>query len=248
MLERTGLVSNVGVASDADIWAAMYARPFQGRLLRDWYRGLPEGTARRVRETVRQGYEDGLGAIEVARQLRGTRSQTGILQTSARGAEAMVRTAFNHTATVARDRTYAENPTIRWEQYVAVLDTRTTPRCRSLDGNFYDRGKGPKPPQHIACRSTRVPVTNRNRARLERRQTYNGWLKAQSASVQDDILGKTKGRLFRKGELTGDRFVNRAGQEYTLEQLKAKDAEAWAETFGDDTVDEAIQGVTKKSD
>jgi len=91
-----------------------------------------------------------------------------------------------------------------------------------------------------------VPATNKNRARLENRQTYNGWLKAQSAATQDDVLGKTKGRLFRKGDLTVDKFVNRSGQELTLEQLKAKDAEAWSETFGDDDVSEAVQSATKR--
>jgi len=245
MLVKTGLVTDLGVASDADIWAAVNANPFAGRFLRDWYRGLPDGTARRVREAITQGYADGLGAVEVARQIRGTRANPGILATSARGAETMVRTAFNHTATEARNETYKKNPSVLFEQWVSVLDHRTTPICQSRDGNFYPRGEGPRPPAHPACRATMVPVTNRNRARLENRKTYNGWLKAQRAATQDDILGKTKGRLYRKGGLTVDRFVNRSGQEYTLEQLKAKDAEAWAETYGDDTVEEAIQEVRK---
>jgi hypothetical protein len=51
--------------------------------------------------------------------------------------------------------------------------------------------------------------------------------------------------LYRKGDLTVDRFVNRAGQEYTLKQLRAKDAEAWEETYGDATVNEAIQEASK---
>ena len=247
MLEKTGVVLDLGVASDADVWAAVNAKPFDGKFLRDWLKGLPAGTQKRVREAVTQGYTDGQGALEVARQLRGTRSRKGILDMSARGAEAMVRTAFNHIASVAREQTYKANPTIKAEQWVSVLDHRTTPICQSRDGNFYEVGKGPRPPAHIGCRSTMVPVTSRNKARLENRKTYNGWLNAQSAATQDDILGKTKGKLYRKGDLTVDRFVNRAGQEYTLEQLKAKDAEAWAETYGDETVQEAIQENTDRN-
>ena len=246
MLQKTGLIVELGIASDADIWAAVNARPFNGKLLREWLKGLSAGTRKRVREAITQGYTDGLGAIDVARQLRGTRSRKGILDMSARGAEAMVRTAFNHTSSVAREQTYSANPTIIAEQWVAVLDHRTTPICQSRDGKFYKRGKGPRPPAHINCRSTMVPVTNSNKARLENRKTYNGWLKAQSAETQDDILGKTKGRLYRKGDLTVDRFTNRAGQEYTLDQLRAKDADAWAETFGDDSVKEAIQKNTNR--
>lgn len=57
--------------------------------------------------------------------------------------------------------------------------------------------------------------------------TYGEWLKRQPASVQDDILGKAKGKLFRTSELPVDRFVDRAGQEYTLEQLRKRESEAF---------------------
>lgn len=233
MLERTGLVAQLGVASDADIWAAMYARPFNGRLLKGWISGLEAGTSTRVREAVRQGYQDGKSALEMARDIRGTRRRKGIFSMSARGSEAMVRTAFNHTASVARDLTYEKNPRIKWVQWVSVLDHRTTPICQSRDGKFYPVNKGPRPPAHIGCRSTMAPATSRNKARLERRETYQDWLASQSGEVQDDILGKTKGKLFRDGGLTVDRFVNRAGQEMTLDQLKAADRKAWEETFGE---------------
>ena len=89
MLQRTGLVADIGVASDADIWAAVNANPFDGRFLKGWLDGLPAGTARRVREAVTQGYADGRGALDVARDLRGTRARKGILDMSARGAETM---------------------------------------------------------------------------------------------------------------------------------------------------------------
>lgn len=246
MLVRTGLVTDLGVASDADIWAAVNAEPFNGMFLKDWYRGLPSGTARRVREAVTQGYADGRSALDVARDLRGTRTRSGILDTSARGAETMVRTAFNHTATAARDVTYAANPQIKYEQHLSILDSRTSPICRSFDGRIFEKGKGPKPPLHPSCRSTRIPVTSKNKSRLENRTTYNDWLKGQSPDFQDDVLGKAKGKLFRDGDLPVQRFVNRAGKEMTLEQLKAADAEAWAETFGEDDVSEAVGSVTNR--
>ena len=234
MLVRTGLVVDLGVASDADIWASVNARPFEGRFLKDWIAGLEVGTARRIREAVSQGYVDGRGALEVARDIRGTRSRKGIFDMSRRGAEMVVRTAFTHTASVARAKTYAANPTIKQEQWLSVLDGRTTFICQARDGKFYDVGEGPRPPAHPNCRSTMVPVTSRNKARLDKRETYQDWLTAQPAAMQDDILGKAKGQLFREGGLTVDRFVNRAGQEMTLDQLKAADRAAWGETFGDD--------------
>lgn len=233
LLQRTGIVTTLSVPSDADIWAAMYSRPFQGKFLKGWLDGLESGTARRVRELIQQGYADGKGALELARDLRGTRTRKGVFDVSRRGAETMVRTAYNHTSTVARNRTYAANKEVRKEQHVSVLDHRTSAKCRAYDGRIFDKGKGEMPPLHPACRSTRVPVTSSNKAKLEHRKTYQDWLAAQSAKVQDDILGKAKGKLFRDGGMTVDRFVNRAGQEMTLDQLKAADADAWADTFGE---------------
>lgn len=49
--------------------------------------------------------------------------------------------------------------------------------------------------------------------------TYGQWLGRQSAANQDDILGPNRGRLFRRGGLTVDKFVERDGTEVTLAQL-----------------------------
>ena len=229
---RAGIVTRLAVPSDADLWAAMYSRPFQGKLLREWLTDLPVNAARRVREAIRQGYVEGKSGIEIARALRGTRSQSGVMQISARGAEAMVRTAVSHTANAARERTFAQNDTIRYVQWVSVLDGRTTAICRGRDGAFYDAGKGPRPPAHVGCRSTVIPATGRNRRRLEDRETYDQWLRRQPIAVQEDILGIKKAKLFREG-LTLDKFVDKSGNEYTLDQLKAADASIWSKAFGE---------------
>lgn len=54
--------------------------------------------------------------------------------------------------------------------------------------------------------------------------TYPEWLKRQPAKFQDEVLGKTKGKLFRAGAPL-DKFVDKSGHEYTLAQLKQRDAE-----------------------
>lgn len=51
---------------------------------------------------------------------------------------------------------------------------------------------------------------------------YQDWLKKQSVGFQNEVLGVAKGKLFRDGGLTLDKFVNRTGDELTLEQLKKK--------------------------
>lgn len=231
-LVRNNLVVSLGMPSEADIWAAINARPFEGKFLKDWIAGLPDATARRVRETVQQGYVDGLGPVEIARNIRGTRTRQGVMDISKRGANAMVRTAVSHTSNVARERTYQSNRAIKQVQWLSVLDFRTSSYCRAQDGKIYDKGDGPRPPAHINCRSTVIPLTSSNRDRLGERQTYGDWLARQPAAKQDEVLGVSKARLFRAGE-TLDRFVDNSGHEYTLDQLRARDQAKFDEVLGE---------------
>ncbi len=138
---------------------------------------------------------------------------------------------------------------IRREVYTATLDSRTTPICSSLDGDIFPVGVGPIPPIHINCRSIRVPVvdgrklgtrpsvavTERQLAGLsgpERRraldrlvgrvpadQTYQVWLGKQAVGFQDEVLGPTRGILFRKGEIDLKGFVDASGTRHTLREL-----------------------------
>lgn len=65
--------------------------------------------------------------------------------------------------------------------------------------------------------------------------SYQEWLKAQSGSFQDDTLGKTKAKLFRKGGLTLDKFTDEKGTELTLSQLATKHTEAFTSAGLDPT-------------
>lgn len=233
LVERMGSSVDIGVPSDADIWAAVNSRPFEGKFLTGWLDGLPDNTARRVREAIRQGYVDGRGPLDIAREIRGTRTRRGIMDISARGAEAMVRTAMAHTASMAKEQTYKGRRGIREVQWVSVLDHRTSDICRANDGKIFPKDEGPRPPAHVACRSTVVPVTKGNRKRLQERETYQDWLKRQSEAVQDDILGPSRGKLYREGGYSVSRFVDESGQKYTLDQLRAKDQETFNEVFGE---------------
>lgn len=62
--------------------------------------------------------------------------------------------------------------------------------------------------------------------------SYDGWLRTKPQAFQDDVLGKKKAELFRAG-LTLDRFVSRAGDELTLDELKQREAGLWAKAFAD---------------
>lgn len=135
------------------------------------------------------------------------------------------------------------------ELYQATLDSRTTPICQSLDGNIYPVGQGEIPPLHMNCRSIRVPVvdgralgtrpaveaterqlqglrgTARRRAvdrlvgRVPAQVTYERWLKGRPVPFQNEVLGPTRGILFRKGEIDLAGFVDASGMRFTLREL-----------------------------
>ncbi len=57
--------------------------------------------------------------------------------------------------------------------------------------------------------------------------TYQQWLGRQSAAFQDDVLGQTRGRLFRRGGLKLDEFVDQSGRQLTLKELAVSDKSAF---------------------
>ena len=62
---------------------------------------------------------------------------------------------------------------------------------------------------------------------IDAKISFQTWLERQSTTFQIDILGPTRAKLFRDGNLKLDRFVNRKGDELTLAQLARKEREAF---------------------
>lgn len=237
--------------SPEQVRAAATRRPFQGRLLSEWMSGLSDAAAARIRDALRIGVVEGQTIDQMVRRVRGTRANQyadGILEISRRDAEGVVRTAVNHVATAARQDTMEANADIlKGVQWVSTLDGRTTAICRARDGKLYPVDSGPRPPAHFRCRSTIAPVTKSwrdlgidldeappgTRASMDGQvpadQTYGEWLAKQPRAFVVDVLGETKAKLFLDGKLPMDRFVDlRTGDEFTLEELRKRDAAAFA--------------------
>ena len=231
-------------------YAAAMARPFQGKLLKEALKDVEAAKAIRIRDAIRMGFVEGETISQMVRRIRGTRAlgyADGLMEIDRRGAEALVRTAVNHTANYARQATYEANADlIQQVQWVSTLDGRTSSVCQARDGQVFPIDKGPRPPAHWGCRSSTAPVlksawealglseteiAEADRASMDGQvagsTTYQSWLKGKPADFQDDILGPTKGRLFRQGGLTLDRFVDSRGREYTLDELRKRDAAAF---------------------
>lgn len=93
-----------------------------------------------------------------------------------------------------------------------VVDTRTG-KAREVDFRAIAKRDG------IEVATARQRWADRVVGRTPADTTYDQFLGRQSAAFQDEVLGKTKGALFRRGGLKLDKYVDRTGNELTLAQL-----------------------------
>lgn len=234
--------------------AAVYARPFNNSLLKDYLSEFSKTQARMVRDAVSMGFYEGKTTQQIVQGIIGTKSQqykNGILNVARTSGERMVRNALSHTSNVARATFFDDNiDLVPFYEWVSTLDGRTSPICRSLDGKVFKTNKGRLPPAHHNCRSTTSPLfaedvdSKGNKLAIGGKRasmngqvsadlSYNDWLKGQSKEFQYDLLGSTKAKLFREGGFTMDKFVNNRGQSLTLDQLKTKYPIVWGNLIGD---------------
>lgn len=196
--------------------------PIQGELLRDWFKRAEAGTMAKVRRQIQLGMSQNETIDDMVRRIRGKRSGSrfvgGVMETTTRQAEAVVRTAVTDVANLAHLNTYRENADVVTSfEYTATLDSRTTPICAALDGQTFplDDDSAPRPPQHVNCRSSITPIIDWDGLGLEAPPegtrasadgqvkssvTYEQWLRRQPASVQAKVLGVGKAKEFRAGK------------------------------------------------
>lgn len=136
------------------------SRPFEGRILKGWAETMAADDIRRIHNAIQTGMVAGEGSATIAKRVVGTgplKGADGITEITRRQVQAITRTAVQHVANSARNEFMQDNADIiTAEQFVATLDSRTTPICRSLDGKVFELGKGPRPPLHYSCRSLRI--------------------------------------------------------------------------------------------
>jgi len=237
------------IPSAATMRAVVTKHPFDGAPLADWFRGLARQTQRGLIGAILRGLVEGETVGQIVRRIRGTRAnrfRDGVLATTRHNAEAIARTAVIHVSNIARQETLTANADVlKGVQWVATLDSRTCPECQGLDGKVFPLDKGRRPPAHVNCRCTISPVLKSFRqlgidadeippatrasidGQVPETTTYNQWLRRQSASVQDEALGPTRGALFRRGELSVSQFTNRTGRVFTLDELRGREPEAF---------------------
>jgi SPP1 gp7 family putative phage head morphogenesis protein len=246
-----------------------------GEVIQKAFRGIATDQAERFSQVVRNGLLTGETTPAIAKRLMGrlerngerlifgeVATTTGQLRAAgvksivASGGEltamadnqimSLVRTSINQVANSASMVVYEANQDVTKKyQYVATLDSLTSPICRALDGQEFPYGKGPTPPQHFNCRSKVVAVIDykglgfpelesefETRAskdgQVPANTTYGQWLKDQPLKTQQDVLGPSKVPYFnRLVEKYGARdamakLVRDDGSELTLGQLRKR--------------------------
>lgn len=214
-----------------------------GDLLLPWVSKMTTEEVDQINKMILRGYSEGWTNDQLATMLRGTKALNytdGLLPRMGKHNATIVRTAIQHVASTAREQVWRDNEDVidryRW---VATLDSRTSPTCRTLDGQEFELGKGPRPPIHPNCRSTTVAIIaglehlidNLQRAsaggQVPANMTYYEWLKTQSASFQEEVLGPSRFKMFARSDMTADKFaklqLNSAFQPLTLEEIRKRD-------------------------
>jgi len=183
---------------------AMQTLP-NGQTVEKAFRGIAENQKDALTRHIRQGVFSGESTQQIARRMVGRLdfSQKGsVRQIAQAGGEltklanhqiqTIVRTSVNQVQNQASQAVYAANSKVAPKyEYVATLDSRTSPICKRLDGRKFAYNKGPTPPQHFNCRSTTVPVVD-----------YEGLSKRKGF---EDLKPPPKGKVVTRptGEGTG---------------------------------------------
>lgn len=212
----------------------MQLEPRKGYTIRDSLRTFGYRKSYQIAQIVRDGYLFGDNTDQVTQRIM---DLTGTQQ---RQASTLARTITNHVAISARNMVIRQNGgVIQGYKWISVLDSHTSVICASRDGTIYeDNDNNPKPPAHFNCRSTiafivdgqydlgpdktsRRPADGPRGGKTVRDTTnYEKWLRRQPVAFQEEVLGKAKARLFRRGNLSIGRFVDDSGKVLSLEALR----------------------------
>jgi SPP1 gp7 family putative phage head morphogenesis protein len=195
----------------------IYKTPMRKRPLPEQWRGLGKTASIRVNNAVKRGVIEGKQHREIAKDV------FDAIKKNKNHAKTLARTAHKHAMVSARLATIEANSDVmRGWQFVAVLDSRTTPTCMDLDGEVFPVGQGyaDAPPLHFNCRSDVVDVlkswkelglnvkdtTKEQRAALggpvSGTINYKDWIRVQPLKTKQLAFGKDVGLKIHKGRMS----------------------------------------------
>lgn len=114
-----------------------------------------------------------------------------------------------------------------------VTDTRNR-RVREIDFRAEAKAEDPSRWRQMTVKQRNQRIaelrkewSDANIGQVPAKTNYQSWLTRQSERFQDEVLGPTRGKLFRDGGLTLDNFVDATGRELTLTELARRYPDAF---------------------
>ena len=202
--------------------------------LNELFKTASDNQIDRYKQIINAGLASNSGYAEITRNLKQT---TQIAQTELR---AIVHTAIASARDLADADvdSFYDTEIIGW-QSVAVLDSRTSFICASLDGKKYMKPKYSstqdipnRPPRHFRCRSILKRLTKNDisltraqngdtKGQIDANTNFGEWFKNQSSTFQRDYLGKARYDLYSNNRLDIKSFVDvKDGKLFTIKEIK----------------------------
>lgn len=129
-------------------------------------------------------------------------------------------------------------------EQISTLDSHTCLICIAYSNGQWDLDGNPingttlpfdgGPPRHFNCRSVLVGISKNilfrdrqgtrasDEGQLNRKITFDEFLKRKSQTYIDEMLGKGRADLWRKGKITCRDLLNNEGRIISLEELRAQ--------------------------
>lgn len=224
-----------------------------GATILTWTRRQSKDLQDRVMDEVRKSLEAGESTAEATTRIVGGKVGgvvvPGIMQTTRRQAETLVRTSIAEVVNAAALQSFQDMDIVKQVQQISTLDSRTSDICIAYSGLVWDANTlepvdhtlpfNGGPPRHFNCRSRLVPVLMSfaelgidatelpitTRASMDGQVpgdiTFDKFLKGKSKTFQNELLGPGRARLWRSGKITLTQLVDFRGNPLTLDQLEA---------------------------
>jgi SPP1 gp7 family putative phage head morphogenesis protein len=224
-----------------------------GATIFEWTRRQAVSTQQQFMDQIRQSLEAGESTQEATTRIVGGTiggvQVPGIMQTTRRKAETLVRTSIAEVVNQAALKSFQEMDVVKSLQQISTLDGRTSDICIAYSGKVWDKETlepightlqfNGGPPRHFNCRSRLVPVLKSfeelglagkeiplaTRSSMDGEVpgdiTFDSWLKGKSPAFQNKVLGPGRARLWRSGKITLTQLVDFRGNPLTLDELEA---------------------------
>lgn len=147
-----------------------------GHTLQELLDQLEDNDTRRLVANLRVGVLAGEDVTKLMRRLTGRNAVA--LGPLRQQIEAVTASASSSIADAVRyEMVRANRALFDYEQWISILDRRTTQTCRKLHKKKFPVGEGPYPGYHIHCRSERIALSNSGGS--ARAEDYATWIAAQ---------------------------------------------------------------------